>query len=246
MRDPIEDLLEELSAGPRNFYDLEDRLIELGHDLGDDPDAALEALIESTDRIVELDDATVLDPLALLAGVTFTADFSESHELLDHQIDLVLVDLVAELQLPLTIDGEDTGLRTHDKGYRLHHHRWLHLTDPEQLTGFAVSPEGFDVVPAIGDDPDPDDDGPLAILWRQVAAKIAEAGVPVELEPLLLEMAATGVFQGTVPPVTWMLDGAGLEAENMMVVPRGFDWDAWYDAQAEDFEAEYGNGGGVL
>lgn len=246
MRDVMADLFEALSSGPKNFYDLEDHLIELGHDLGDDPDAGLDALLASADRIIELDDATVLDPIPILSGVTFTVDFSESHDLLDHQIDLVLVELLAENQVPLSIDGEDTGVSTHDKGYRLHHQRWLHLTDPEQVTGFTFSAEGLDVTPAVGPDPVLDPESPLGLLLAEVARRIEAAGVPAEVEPLLFEIASKGVFAGTLPPITWMLDDVGLECDNMMVVPKGFDWEAWFDAQAAEFESEFGGEGGVL
>lgn len=246
MRDVMADLFEALSSGPKNFYDLEDHLIELGHDLGADPDAGLEALLDAADRIIELDDATVLDPLPLLSDVTFTVDFSESHDLLDHQIDLVLVELLAENQVPLSIDGEAAGVNTHDKGYRLHHQRWLHLTDPEQVTGFRFSAEGLEVTPAVGHDPEFDLESPLGVLLSEIAQRIEAAGVPVEVEPLLFEIASRGVFAGTVPPITWMLDDVGLECDNMMVVPKGFDWEAWYDAQAAEFESEFGGEGGVL
>lgn len=91
MSDPVADLIEALANGPRGFYDLEDHLVELGYDLGDDPDSALEAIIERSGRLIELDDAVVVDPVSLFEGTTFTVDFSESHDLLDHQADLLVV-----------------------------------------------------------------------------------------------------------------------------------------------------------
>lgn len=245
MRDVISDLLAELAEGPRNFYDLEDRLIELGHDLGDDPDAALEVLIDSTERLVELDDATVLDPHTLLSGVTFTVDFSESHDLVDHQVDLALVELLAESQLPLVIDGEAAGVNTHDKGYRLHHQRWLHLTQDEVLTGFTVE-DGELRVDTQVDEPEIDDQSALMTVLRRIADAFEDAGAPVEVEPLLMEIAAKGVLTGTLLPFTELFERVGLETENMLVVKTGFDWDAWFDAQAQEFEAEYGDEGGVL
>lgn len=244
MRDPIEDLHAELADGPKNFYDLEDRLIELGHDLGDDPDLGLEQLLEGTD-LVELDDATVLDPHAVLSGVTFTVDFTESHDLLDHQVELVLVEMLAERQLPLIIDGEDSGVATYDKGYRLHHHRWLPLTEAEVLTGFTRRDDGLHVTPQI-EEPEIPDDAPIMQLLQQIAANIDDIGAPVELEPLLLEIAARGVLVGTLLPIGELLDRAGLETENMMVVRTGFDWESWYDDQASAFEAEHGTEGGVI
>jgi hypothetical protein len=244
MRDPIEDLYSELADGPRNFYDLEDRLIELGHDLGEDPDGALEQLLEETD-LLELDDATVLDPHALLDGVTFTVDFSHSHELLDHEVDLALVQLLAERQLPLVVDEEATGVATFDKGYRLHHHRWLPFTEMEVLTGFTVRDGALHVTSQIAE-PEMPDDSPLLTLLGEVAENIEQAGVPIEVEPLLLEIVSKGVFAGTLLPISELLERVGLEIENQMVVNQGYDWDAWYDAQAEEFEAEYGDEGGVL
>lgn len=244
MRDPIEDLQAQLAGGAKNFYELEDRLIELGHDLGDDPDIALEQLLEGTD-FVELDDATVLDPHSLLDEVTFTADFTHSHDLLDHQIDLALVELLAERHLPLVIDGEPSGVSTFDKGYRLHHQRWLPLTEAEVLTGFTLRGGELHVTSQI-EEPEIADDAPILVLLSKIADNIESTAVPVEIEPLLIEVVSKGVFAGTVLPITELLDRVGLEVENMMVVKAGFDWDAWYAAQAAEFEAEYDDGGGVL
>jgi hypothetical protein len=244
MRDPIEDLYAELASGPKNFYDLEDRLVELGHDLGEDPDGALEQLLDETD-LVELDDATVLDPHALLEDVTFTADFSASHDLLDHETDLSLVQLLAERQLPLFVDGEPTGVATFDKGYRLHQHRWLPLTEVEVLTGFTFRDGELHVSPQIAE-PEIADDAPVVVLLGQIAENIQEAGVPIEVEPLLLEIVARGVMTGTLLPLSELLERVGLEIENQMVVNQGYDWDAWYDAQAAEFEAEHGEEGGVI
>lgn len=231
MNDPVADLLAALASGPRNFYDLEDHLIDLGYDLGDDPDAVLEAIIETSSRLLELEDAVVVDPVALFEGTVFTVDFSESHELLDHQADLLLVDAVAECHLPLMIDGEPAGVDTHDKGYRLHHTRWLHLTEPGVLTGFEITEGRLNVVPRLGEEPSMEDAARIRGVLANVAATVAESGAPMELEPLLFEIAVAAgdpAFGRVLPPITAILEAAGLEYENMMVVPVGFDWDAWY------------------
>jgi hypothetical protein len=130
-------------------------------------------------------------------------------------------------------------------GYRLHHQRWLPLTEPEVLTGFVVRDGAMHVIPQIAE-PELADDAPIMVLLASVAANIENAAVPVEVEPLLLEIAAKGVFTGMLLPITELLERVGLEVENLMVVKEGFDWDAWYEAQAAEFEAEYDNGGGVL
>jgi hypothetical protein len=240
MSDPVADLLAVLAAGPRNFYDLQDHLIELGYDLGDDPDAALESLIGGSDRILELEDAVVVDPVSLFEGAVFTVDFSESHDLLDHQADLLLVDAVAECHLPLLIDGEPLGVNTHDKGYRLHHTRWLHLTQPGTLTGFEITEGRLNVVPRLGEEPVPEDARRLHGTFLNAAKLMGETGVPMELEPLLFEIAvAEGepAYRGVLAPITRIIEAAGLEYENMLIVPAGFDWDAWYSEQDD-----YGEG----
>lgn len=238
MPDPIADLIDALSDGPRNFYDLEDHLIELGYDLGPDPDAALEALIDRSNRIVELEEAVVVDPIALFDGTTFTADFSESHDLIDHQADLLLVALLAESQLPLSIDGEDTGVVTHDKGYRLHHTRWLHLTEPGVLTGFRLEDGRIDVIPRLDDAMLASDVSVIVGALERFGQVMSETKLPMELEPVLFEIAAAGdrsAFGRVLPPMTRLLEDAGLEYENMMIVPAGFDWDEWLAAQAEAY-----------
>ncbi|MDH4115908.1 MAG: hypothetical protein OEW30_00770 [Acidimicrobiia bacterium] len=240
MRDPIADLVDALSVGPRNFYDLEDHLTDLGHDLGEDPDAVMEALIEGSGRFIELEEAVVIDPLSLFDGVTFTVDFSESHDLLDHRPDLLFVETVSELQLELLIDGEATGLRTYDKGYRLHHPRWLHLTEEGRLTGFKIQGGTLDVLTRVEPVPDSESSAALVRAFQRLGEAMAESGLPMELEPVLFELAAAGdrrLFSGVMPPVTHLLEVAGLEHENMLIVPAGFDWDAWLSAQAEEFEA---------
>jgi hypothetical protein len=236
MPDPVADLLAALADGPRNFYDLEDHLIELGYELGDDPDAALDALIESSDRIIELEDAVVVDSVSLFEGTVFTVDFSESHDLLDHQADLLLVDLVSECHLPLLIDGEPAGVNTHDKGYRLHHTKWLHLTEPGVLTGFEIVEGALNVVPRLGEEPTTEDAARLRSVLVNAAKVMGETGLPMELEPLLFEVAvAEGepAFKRLLPPLTAIIEDAGLEYENLMIVPAGFDWDAWYEGQAD-------------
>jgi hypothetical protein len=234
MPDPVADLLAALADGPRNFYDLEDHLIELGYELGDDPDAALDALIESSDRIIELEEAVVIDPVALFEGTVFTVDFSDSHDLLDHQADLLLVDLVSECHLPLLIDGEPAGVATHDKGYRLHHTKWLHLTEPGALTGFEIVDGSLNVVPRLGEEPTIEDARRIHGTFVNAAKVMTETKLPMELEPLLFEIAvAEGepAFKRLLPPITRIIEAAGLEYENLMIVPAGFDWDAWYEAQ---------------
>ncbi len=234
MPDPVADLLAALADGPRNFYDLEDHLVELGYELGDDPDAALDALIESTDRIIELEDAVVVDPVALFGGTVFTVDFSESHDLLDHQADLLLVDLVSECHLPLLIDGEPVGVNTHDKGYRLHHTKWLHLTQPGTLTGFEIVDGALNVVPRLGEEPTVEDARRIHGTFANAVKVMTETKLPMELEPLLFQLAVADgdpAFKRLLPPITAIIETAGLEYENLMIVPAGFDWDAWYQEQ---------------
>ncbi len=236
MPDPVADLLAALADGPRNFYDLEDHLTELGYEMGDDPDAALDALIEGSDRIIELEDAVVIDPVALFEGTVFTVDFSESHDLLDHQADLLLVGLVAECHLPLLIDGEPVGVNTHDKGYRLHHTRWLHLTEPGVLTGFEIVDGSLNVVPRLGEEPTIEDARRIHGTFLNAAKVMTESQLPMELEPLLFEIAVADgdpAFKRLLPPITRIIDAAGLEYENLMIVPAGFDWDGWYEAQED-------------
>jgi hypothetical protein len=236
MPDPVADLLAALADGPRNFYDLEDHLIELGYELGDDPDAALDALIESSDRIIELEDAVVIDPVALFEGTVFTVDFSESHDLLDHQADLLLVDLVSECHLPLLIDGEPVGVNTHDKGYRLHHTKWLHLTESGTLTGFEIVDGSLNVVPRLGEVPAIEDARRIHGTFVNAATLMNETKLPMELEPLLFQIAVSEgepAFKRMLPPITRIIAAAGLEYENLMVVPAGFDWDAWYQEQED-------------
>jgi hypothetical protein len=236
MPDPVADLLAALADGPRNFYDLEDHLIELGYELGDDPDAALDALIESSDRIIELEDAVVIDPVALFEGTVFTVDFSESHDLLDHQADLLLVDLVSECHLALLIDGEPVGVNTHDKGYRLHHTKWLHLTESGTLTGFEIVDGSLNVVPRLGEVPAIEDARRIHGTFVNAATLMNETKLPMELEPLLFQIAVSEgepAFKRMLPPITRIIAAAGLEYENLMVVPAGFDWDAWYQEQED-------------
>lgn len=236
MPDPVADLLAALADGPRNFYDLEDHLIELGYELGDDPDAALDALIESSDRIIELEDAVVIDPVALFEGTVFTVDFSESHDLLDHQADLLLVDLVSECHLPLLIDGEPVGVNTHDKGYRLHHTKWLHLTQPGTLAGFEIVDGSLNVVPRLGEDPTIENARRIHGTFVNAAKVMTETRLPMELEPLLFEIAVADgepAFKRLLPPITRIIEAAGLEYENLMIVPAGFDWDSWYREQED-------------
>jgi hypothetical protein len=236
MPDPVADLLAALADGPRNFYDLEDHLIELGYELGDDPDAALDALIESSDRIIELEDAVVIDPVALFEGTVFTVDFSESHDLLDHQADLLLVDLVSECHLALLIDGVPVGVNTHDKGYRLHHTKWLHLTEHGTLTGFEIVDGSLNVVPRLGEEPAIEDARRIHGTFVNAATLMNETKLPMELEPLLFQIAVSEgepAFKRLLPPITRIIAAAGLEYENLMVVPAGFDWDAWYQEQED-------------
>lgn len=141
--------------------------------------------------------------------------------------------------MPLFIDGQPTGLLTHDKGYRLHHTKWLHFTETGVLTGFQITEGRINVIPALNETPPDVDASRLHGTLVKLGAVMAETGLPMELEPVLFEIAVSEgepAFEGLLPPLTAIIAAAGLEFENLMIVPAGFDWDEWLAAQAEEFE----------
>lgn len=225
-------------TGPLSLEEAAGLLVAQGVQLGPDPEERLERVLLADDRFHELADERVAAVLALVEGTVLTHRLSAAEVaggFVATDVDLDLVASLVELDLLATDGGALDVVYPEPDG-------------PEDLPeeGALVGPGGWLGDATAGDLVDLRLSGGLVAVEvvadlapvEPVATALAGAAdpeeEPVELVDLVLEAmaAAPSAFRRPVPPLSEVLEVAGLEVEDGLVAPAGFDWAGWHGDRA--------------
>ena len=265
--DTIASAVEQLlaSRGALTPDQIVDALLENGVDLGPEPAATVDDLLDSDDipMSMPLPDGRTALLTALLAGRTFTHRVTAAeieHGLLDLSPDFEAVSILTDVEpfdrlsdgspVVEVVNGIDHG-QLAERGIpsdAFGEAAWI--LRPDSLTGLGLAPDdvvalrvgesGWELRPveptALAAAPS----GLVEQLAHLVAAHAADG--PAQLADLIWVVCAddADLFAQPSVPLADILDAAGVAVEGDLVAPGGFDFDDWRRAsRVESLTADY-------